>query len=280
MIWGDAAAPRTRRRAKASVLATALVMLSTGCASTAVDPAAGASPTAEVPVIAAAPSPSPSPTTEPSPASSSVIATQEIAGSGPGAVTLDVPAGTRSVQIQLTCDPAERFTAELGDSMMLGQAPQSGPCDPERVLSWPWEARSAPDLTLGLTPEVEWSASVSYLSEPFPQDAVLAEECELFSGVYSQVTNADEGYGFYAAFGADEWNRRLDAAADAADMLAASSSTALAPYLRSLHTVLAERSPIPGGMTEVQEFWDAQNPIAQLCAVNHSEVYVLAEFGG
>ncbi|MDT3329647.1 hypothetical protein [Microbacterium aquilitoris] len=277
MIWGDAGAPRTRRGAKAAVIAAAVVMLSAGCVSTVVEPAGEARPTVEAPVVAPAPA---SPTAEPAPASPTVIATQAFSGTGPGPVALDVPAGTQSVLVQLTCDPAERFTAELGDSMMLGQAPQSGSCDPDRVLAWPWEARSAPELTLGLAPEAEWAASVSYSSAPFPQDAALAEECELFSGVYSQVTNADEGYGFYAAFGADEWNRRVDAAADAADTLAASSTTTLAPYLRSIHTVLAERSPIPGGMTEVQEFWDAQNPIAGICAVNHSEVYVLAEFGG
>ena len=275
MIWGDAA-PRARRAGLSLVIAATAALLLTGCVSTAVEAGGEARPTEKAAVTA----PAPSPSMPPAPA---VISTQLISGVGPRAedgVPLDVPPGTRSVLVHLSCDPAERFTAELGDSMMLGQAPLSGPCDDARTLAWPWEARSTGVLTLWMAPEAEWEASVTNSSEPFPQDPVLVSECETYSNVYSQVTNADAGFGFYAAFDADEWNRRVDAAASLVDTLASSSTSVLAPYFRSMHTVLAERSPIPGGMTEVQEFWQGANPISEICATNHSEVYVLAEFGG
>lgn len=247
----------------------------TGCVGTAAEVAADARSTEQPAVVAA----TPTPTSTAAP----VLGEQVVSGVGPRTeerVPLAVPRGTRTVLIVLTCDGETRFVAELGDAMMLGQAPLSGQCDGKRTLAWPWVYGSSGLLSLSVAPEIGWEASVTYSAEPFPQDARLVEECAAYSQVYSQVSNADSGYGFYAAFGADEWNARVDAAASDLSALAASSTSELADDFAAMHTVLAERSPIPGGMTEVQEFWEAHRPIGDACAWNHSEVVTYAEFGG
>ncbi len=260
------------------MLTAAAAAMLTGCATTSVEVSGGVPPTEDVVVAAPAPVPTPSPSSEPS----VVLGEEVLSGVGPRMeerLDLSVPSGTQSVHIDLTCDPGERFTAELGDAMMLGQAMLSGACEDARTLAWPW-TESSSHLALWVEPNVEWTASVTYSSETFEQDAALTQECEAFSGVISQVQNADDGFGFYAAFGADEWERRMDAATGDAATLAASSTTTLAPHLEAMHSVLAERSPLPGGMSEVQKYWRAHQPISDICAWNHSEVYVTAEFGG
>ncbi|MEW1835214.1 hypothetical protein [Microbacterium sp. NPDC079995] len=275
MIWGDAGAMRPRR-VWTGVVLTAVAMILAGCASTA-----GVASIAQTPEVS--PSVTPEATPVVAPAADAVLGEQTVTGVGPRSeekIALTVPDGTRTVHVDLTCAAESRFTAELGDSMMLGQAPLSGACDGSRTLAWPWIAQSAPELSLWVEPEVEWAAVVTYSPDAFAQDEVLVEECAAYSQIHSQVTNADDGYGFYAAFGADEWNARMDAAARAAEVLAASSLTVLADEFAAVRTVLAERSPIPGGMTEVQEYWETQRPIAEACAWNHSEIVVTAEFGG
>ncbi|MFI8633289.1 hypothetical protein ACIGEP_11890 [Microbacterium sp. NPDC077663] len=275
MIWGDAGARRPSRVWTGVTLAAAAVVLA-GCASTAGVASIAQTPEASPPVI-------PEATPVAAPAADAMLGEQTLTGVGPRfeeKIALTVPGGTRTVRVDLTCGAESRFTAELGDAMMLGQAPLSGVCEGSRTLAWPWVAQSAPALSLWVEPDVEWTAVVTYSPEAFAQDEVLVEECAAYSQIHSQVTNADDGYGFYAAFGADEWNARLDAAARAAEVLAASSQTALADEFAAVQVVLMERSPIPGGMTEVQEYWETQRPIAEACAWNHSEIVVHAEFGG
>ncbi|WP_231872802.1 hypothetical protein [Microbacterium oleivorans] len=282
MIWGDAADTRARRVRSGLVLAVAALVLTTGCVATATE-ARSVAEVASGPTPEASPDPTPVATPVVIPADGPVVGEQTVSGVGPRTeerVPLAVPAAARSVLIDLSCDAPSHFVAELGDAMMLGQAQLSGECDGSRTLAWPWTYGSSGMLWLSIGPEVGWTLSVTYSSEPFVQDADLVEECEAYSQVYSQVSNADDGYGFYAAFGADEWNTRVDAAARSAAALADASDTSLADGFAAMRDVLAERSPIPGGMTEVQEFWEVHRPIAETCAWNHSEIAVYAEFGG
>lgn len=272
---GDAGGSRPRRPWGIAGLVVVGVLL-TGCVATSgeVEPAARS-----VDDAASVPSPRPTPTPEADP----VIGQQTVSGVGPQSeerVPLAVPRGTRTVLIDLACDAETRYGAELGDAMMLGQASLSGDCDGERTLAWPWVSGSSGLLSLWVAPEVGWTASVTYSSDPFPQDPAMVTECEAYSQAYSAVSNADNGFGYYAAFGADEWNERMDAAARSLAALAESSRTILVDEFAAMHTVLAERSPIAGGMTETQEFWAVQNSINETCAWNHSEIVVYAEFGG
>lgn len=278
MIWGDAGATRPGRVWSGVALAGTALLLTTGCVATAGEVATVAEATAEA-MTEVRPTATPTAIADTDP----VVGEQVVSGAGPRTeerIPLAVPRATRTVLIELTCDAGSRFTAELGDAMMLGQAQLSGACDGSRTLAWPWTQGSSGMLSLWVGPEVSWSLDVTYSSEPFAQDAVLVDECGAYSQVFSQVSNADSGYGFYAAFGAQEWNERIDVAAAAVDALAASSRSALAEDFAAMRTVLADRSPIPGGMTEVQEFWDVHRPIAETCAWNHSEIVVYGEFGG
>ncbi|WP_248170780.1 MULTISPECIES: hypothetical protein [unclassified Microbacterium] len=290
MTWGDAdgrRAPNAKpRRRVAAVIGTVAVVgaMLAGCVvpTGEVAPAGAESATPSPAPTSQSPAPSPRPTPSPTP-SSAVLGEHEEIGTGTGSaeqVPLAVPRGTRSILIDLVCDGDAWFTAEIGDSMMLGQSPLGGRCDGSRPLAWPWDAASSRMLMLTVGEGVDWTASVTYSTEPFPEDEVLTAECDRYSKISSEVTNADDGFGYYAAFGEEEWNTRIDAAAWGMTQLAESAQSALADDFAAMAALLAERSPIPGGMTEVTEYWEVQRPITEACSWNHSELITYAEFGG
>ncbi len=275
MTFGGAGA------ARAVAVAVAATVSLTGCVSTS-DAVARAGEAVELRAPTATPDAEPSHPAQ-TPAPRAALITDELAGvgtSGPTTLDLAVPDSARSVVVTLSCEGGDSFTAELGESMTLGQGVLSGVCGGATELAWPLLPETDATLHLYIGEGVEWTASVAYSEAPFEQDAALAAECDAFSGIYSQIRNADDGYGFYQAFGADVWNDRVDAAAFDLDELADTSITDLAESFRALHTVIVERPAVAGGMIETTGVAGPVSAILDACNANHSAVVVLAEFGG
>ncbi|MDJ1113868.1 hypothetical protein [Microbacterium dauci] len=264
------------RTAGAVLLAATIgVTLLVGCASPAAEPAA-----AETPVASATRTPTPSPTPTPTQDPSPVLSEQTVAGIGSDdRVDLDeAPTGTQSVMVDFTCAEGDAFSVEYGDSMMLGQAPLQGECGAPQQLWVPLLPQSQPFLWVTVADGVEWEASVVASSNPFAQDAALVDECAGFADVFSQLQNADDGYGFYAAFGSSEWYERVDAATGDLAALVASAASELEPSLRAVLATLEERDRVPGAALE--DVWDEFRTITTACDRNQSPVEITAEFGG
>jgi hypothetical protein len=206
-----------------------------------------------------------------------------IAGVGPTefpGMDMPMPADARSVTVTFACTGGERFSLEIGDSMMLGQAPLSGTCDGESTLSWPIVEKTGPTLSVYLADGVEWEATPEFSTEEFVVDAALTSDCSRFSDVYSALLNADTGYTQYKAFDATEWTSHVDEAS--ADLVSLTSDAQ--PSLRAALTRLSEAVSDPNRAAGAAVMTEAaQEPLGEIgdvCAVNQTPVIIKAEFGG
>lgn len=250
----------------------------TGCAASVAEPVSAPAPTDEPsPTATAAPRIAPAPSVTASP----ILSTHEVSGVGSeerADIVEEAPGGAQSVTVDFTCAEGGPFSVEYGDSMMLGQAPLSGECGTRQQLAVPLLPRSEPYLWVTIEDGVAWEASVVYSSDPFPQDAALVEECAGFADVFSQLQNADNGYGFYAEFGSGEWYERVDAATADLVELAASARSEIAPSFTAVLGTLEERDRVPGAALE--DVWDEFRTITAACDRNQSPVVIMDEFGG
>ncbi|MEH3088554.1 MAG: hypothetical protein PGN24_02790 [Microbacterium arborescens] len=205
-----------------------------------------------------------------------------VSGSGPTEFPggdFPIPADARSVVIDFSCEGDGMFSLELGDSMMLGQAPLGGTCGEPAALSWPITERTGPTLYVGIADGVDWVATPTFSTEEFATDAAVAADCTAFIDVYSALANADTGYSSYGAFGEDEWNDRVDRAAAALETLAATSQSALADSFTGLHQVVVDPARTVGAvLSPVADEWIA--PIHRACNANQTPLVIRAEFGG
>ena len=257
-------ARRAAGAAPAAMLGALIVVLVAGCAS---------SP-------AGAPVPSGS-DAGPS-AGASAGALGPVSGSGPTGFPghdFPIPADARSVVIDFSCEGDGMFSLELGDSMMLGQAPLGGACGESTALSWPVTDRTGPTLSVGIEEGVDWVATPAFSTEEFATDAAVAADCAAFIDVYSAFVNADTGYTSYRAFGEDEWVDRVDRAAGELGTLAATAQSSLAESFAGLHQAVVDPARTVGAVLSPA----ADERIASIhrvCNANQTPLVVRSEFGG
>lgn len=231
------------------------------------------------PVGTASPSPSAS---EADAVATVAVAGPALTGTGPSPASpgldLSVPDGTRSVTVELTCSGGGPFHVELGDSMMLNQAPLRGTCDGTTTLAWPFTEQTAPTLTVWVLDGVEWEAVPYYSTAEFHRDEALVADCGSFAEVYSAITNAEQGLTLYGAFDEDEWTARMDDATADLDALVATSQSTLTPAFAEILTIVRGPDRQPGSL--VPAITPAISPIGSACDANHSPLILTAEFGG
>lgn len=272
MIWGDGV---VRRAAIAAAVGTAMFALG-GCATADAEPVAADAITLEAPPPAAeTPEPTATPTDPPT------LPADLLNGVGTGAteaLEVSVPDGSRTITVDFTCDGEGGFSVEFGDSMALGQAILSGPCDGDHEMTWPLLPESQRTVNVWASDGTPWEAVVTFSPDPFDENPAVTAECAGFSDVLSQLQSADDGYGFYAAFGSREWYDRVDVATFDLAELHESSVTDLAPAFAVILEILRERDRVAGGAME--DVWSEYGTISHICDQNQTPLVILAEFGG
>lgn len=227
-------------------------------------------------VVAATPA-TPTPSSSPS-----SVQANFISGTGPTVfpgADFPLPGDARSVVIDFECVGGGPFSVELGDSMMLGQAPLSGTCDGATQLAWPVTERTGPTLHVVVNEGVDWVATARFSTEEFAFDAAITADCQGFSGVWSALQNADTGYNDYNAFDAAEWNSRVDEALDDLEMLVASSQSRLGDTFAQFRNIVTDPAPTVGAVMTAA----AREPIvsiSQACDANQTPLILQGEFGG
>ena len=264
MTRGTGRRVRSEVIASVTLLAAGLALMLGGCASRAV----GADPATAV--------------TEPH--GSAVASVGEaVSGTGPTetfpGVEFPVPEDARSVVVEFECAGGGPFWVELGDSMMLGQAPLSGTCDGKTRLAWPVTERTGSTLGVGVGEDVGWVATPTFSTEDFVYDPALTADCASFSEIYSALSNADIGLTHYQAFSEGDWSVRVDrAAADLAD-LATSAQSSLGPAFGELQGVVSDPGRTVGvALNDVAQ--GSLGVITAACNMNQTPLVVVAEFGG
>lgn len=216
------------------------------------------------------------------PDSSATAVIESVSGQGstefPG-VEFPIPDDAQSVVVDFECVGGGNYSVELGDSMMLGQTPLSGPCDGTAQLSWPVTERTGPTLHVVVSDGARWVATPRFSAAEFDHDTALKTDCEQFSDVFSALMNADSGYTHHGAFDAAEWASRVDQAATDLGTLAASAQSTLGGAFARLQTIVTASSRTVGAvLTET-----ARGPIDEIsraCEINHTPLILKAEFGG
>lgn len=211
------------------------------------------------------------------------LAVKVLSGWGAGFATptthlVTVPDDAQSVVVQFGCAGGHGFFVELGDSMMLGQSGISGMCDGLESLSLPIDGGSNTSMRVSLPEGVRWVAQTSFSREPFENDAQLTQDCEQFSRSYSALVNADEGFAQYGVLTAEEWQSRVDAAAEMLAEAAGSSSTMLGEILIDLQRIVTRGDREVGGALNGAE--EAVTLVTTICGTNQTPVVISAEFGG
>lgn len=210
------------------------------------------------------------------------LLSEAVSGLGPTehfpGVAFPIPEGARSVVIDFDCAGGHPFSVELGDSMMLGQAPLNGVCDGTHQLAWPVTDRTGPTLLVTIPDGVKWVAAPRFSTEEWVFDTHVTADCEAFSEIYSAFVNADTGFTHYGAFDAASWTTRVDRASVELKALAAASQTPLADSLTKMYVVVTDSQRTVGAVVG-----DTSNPLGQIlqaCDANQTPVVVMAEFGG
>lgn len=246
------------------VLALAVTGLAlTGCASEGADAAAAA----------------------PEPAATSAVAVDEevtvgepVSGVGstdfPGD-PFPIPADARSLELAFECD-GDWFTVEIGDSMMLGQAPLSGPCDGSGpALRWPIVPNTGQTIYVGVGEGVSWSATPWFSTAEFAYDEALTADCAAYSDVSSGLHNADIGLD-RGVYDDAEWEARTGDGMAGLASLADASESSLAEAFTRLHAQL-DTEWAPGMIDRAGDLpWEIQ----MACRFNHTEVVMTGGFGG
>ncbi|MFC8683493.1 hypothetical protein ACFT30_18435 [Microbacterium ureisolvens] len=219
------------------------------------------------------------PTPEPAAA---VPAGDAISGVGPipfPGMEFPIPEGARSVVVDFECAGAGYFSVELGDSMMMGQAPVSGHCDGISELAWPITELTDGTLSVAIPDGVPWVATPTFSADEFGNDGALAADCSRFAEIYSAFFNADSGYTHYSAFDATEWASRVDRAVADLSALAASSQSELRPAFGQLRGLVAGDDRTVGAIVTVG-VQAAIAPISEACNKNQTPLILTGEFGG
>ena len=217
---------------------------------------------------------------EPAP---SVSVGDPITGVGPTGfpgVGMPIPDDAASVTVTFACTGGGQFSVELGDSMMLGQAPLSGTCDGESTLSWPIVEKTGPTLSVLVAEEVQWVATPEFSTEEFVVDAELSSDCSRISEIYSALFNADTGYTQYSAFGVEEWASRVDAASAELADLANSAESSLHEAFTRMSAAVSDPNRVVGSAVTTAAAQELLGEIGETCAVNQTPVTIQAEFGG
>lgn len=230
---------------------------------------------------AAQPAASPAPT----PAGDAVVEVSTdgpaITGTGPAdpypGVEFPLREGMRSVTIDFACDGGGPFHVEVGDSMMLGQAPLRGTCDGTTTLVWPISEETGPTLYVWVLDGVEWTATPHFSTAEFVPDDAITAECAAFATAYSALWNADIGYTQYQAVDETEWKSRVDAATVELQTLVDTSETSMTDSFAALLAAVGSESHVPGSL---QSDTSGIDPISDTCATNHSPLILTGEFGG
>jgi len=220
----------------------------------------------------------PTPTPE---ASASIGIAPPVTGVGPTGfpgVDFAIPAGARSVAVSFACAGGGVYSVELGDSMMLGQAPVSGTCDGVAEHSWPITEQTGPTLSVMVSEGVEWTATPTFSTDEFPFDTALSADCAQFASAYSEFMNADTGYGI-GEVDAAEWTSRVDGAAAELEALASTSGSALADAFSEFHEIVTDPGRTVGAvvMTVGESPFDE---ISTACNSNQTPLVLKGEFGG
>lgn len=206
---------------------------------------------------------------------------ESVSGTGPTGfpgVDFEIPAGARSVVIAFDCEGGGAFSVELGDSMMLGQAPAGGTCDGTQQLSWPVTEQTGPTLSVTVGEGVTWTASPTFSDAEFARDDALAADCDRFSEIHSALINADTGYTHYGAFPASEWETRVDEATADLDALAAAAQSELGTAFAELKGIVDDPDRAVGAVLNGTE--EPVGVIILACNANQTPVITHAEFGG
>ncbi len=205
-----------------------------------------------------------------------------VSGVGPTGfpgVEFPIPADARSVVIDFVCDGGGSFSVELGDSMMLGQAPLRGTCDGGGALAWPVTEQTGSTLSVQVGDDVAWVATPEFSPEEFAADAATAADCERFIDIFSALANADAGFSTYRAFDEAEWVARVDGAVAELDALAASAESPLRESFVELSGTVSDPARSPGTVLQGAAAGHIA-AISQACDVNQTPLHIRAEFGG
>ena len=204
-----------------------------------------------------------------------------LSGTGPTGfpgVEFALEAGSRSVSVEFTCGGG-RYTAELSDSMMLGQAPLSGECAESPVtLTRPITDRTTETLSVIVDEGVDWTATPTFSDEQFGADTALAADCAQFSVIYSAFTNADYGYTFYGELDADQWAARIDEASAELEALAGSAQSELRENFEQLAPLVSARTDQVGEIL-APEIQASISAISNACDANQTPLILRGEFG-
>ncbi|MDF2562567.1 MAG: hypothetical protein K0R99_4013 [Microbacterium sp.] len=198
--------------------------------------------------------------------------------SGSSDVVVAIPGGARSLVLDFECAGGGAYSVELGDSMMLGQAPLTGTCDGAHSLGWPILDRTVPLLRVTVPEDVEWTAEARFSNAEFEQDGTAAAECQRFSEIYSALVNADTGYAQYAAFDEAAWRARVDRASADLTAAAQTSDPAFTESYEAIRAVVSDPSQQVGAALSGTDAPFAA--IRQLCDANQTPIVIAAEFGG
>lgn len=247
-----------------ATIATALTLALSGCTA-----------------VSTAPSPTPTPTVEAGQAAALDLSAEPLSGNGPAepypGVEFPIPEGARSVAIDFSCEGGGPFTLEVGDSMALNQAVLAGTCSGTTSLAWPVSEKTRNTLSVWLPAGVAWTATPHFSLDEFESDPAIAAECGAFGEIYSALSNADQGYLRYQAFGFDEWTTRVDAAAADLSDLAETSTTDMASGFAELLAIVQSPDRAPGNIGATLNINEL---IGDSCGVNHTPLVLTAEFGG
>lgn len=254
--------PPARPALGAAAVFAALVLMLTGC--TAAEPEADPTPTPTVETVVQVSTTGPA-----------------ITGTGPTepypGVDFPLPEHARSVTIDFECGGGLNFHIEVGDAMAVGDAALRGTCDGITSLTWPVTEQTAPKLFVWTPDGVEWTATPHFSTAEFVRDEAITAECEAFSAVYSELSNADIGLTEHQAFDDAEWTRRVDAATVDLEMLAGASKTTMSDAFSALLAWLHGDGHTPGALLNDTSLID---PISDTCNTNHSPLILIGEFGG
>lgn len=205
-----------------------------------------------------------------------------LSGTGPTGfpgVEFALEAGSRPVSVEFTC-VGGRYTVELSDSMMLGQAPLSGECAASPVtLTWPITDRTTETLSVIVDEGVDWTATPTFSDEEFAANAAVTADCERFGVIYSAFMNADQGYTLVGVLDSDDWTSRVEQASTELGALAALAQSELRQSFEQLVPLVATRTDQVGEILSP----DMQAPISAIstaCDANQTPLILLGEFGG
>lgn len=193
-------------------------------------------------------------------------------------VDFPLPDGSQSVTVVFECEGTERFTVELGDSMMLGQAPLTGTCGAPAELAWPITEQTRPKLTVFVANGAQWTATPTFSAGEFAFDDALTADCGAFALVYSEFSNADGGVTFYDAIDDEEWTVRVDEATSELGALAESAQSRVSTVIAGAYATVSDRTPTVGESLAGVERQIAE--IKHACDLNHTPLIIRGEFGG